>query len=66
MPIRPSMRENARFSGKADAPPASASRPAERVHAPEPGSPGGRAFRTKHAGGTAQDLLLYIMYIIGI
>jgi hypothetical protein len=65
MPIRPSMRENARFSGKADGP-TPASRPAERVHAPEPGSPGGRAFRTKHAGGTAQDLLLYIMYIIGI
>ena len=64
MSIRPSMRENARFPGKADGP-TPASRPADRVHTPEPGSPGGRAFRANTQGGTAQDLLLYIMYIIG-
>ena len=65
MPIRPSMRENARFSGKADAP-----RVCQQTRRARPCA---GAWLTGRASvphetrrGTAQDLLLYIMYIIGI
>jgi hypothetical protein len=64
MPIRPSMRENARFSGKADG--LHACQQTRRA-CPYAGAwlTGRASVPHEHAGGTAQDLLLYIMYIIG-